>query len=304
MVQSMGLDEKSKGLDAPLMAEESREDAGDDAELDAAGATRIRSTAALANFVALDRLDIQVAVTVMCQDMSNPMLRSWARLKRVVRYLKKYPAMRFEYHESHTEKDLMIHVCSDSDWAGCKEPRRSRSGGIATIGGGVVKGWSNWQATVAMSSGEAEYYAIVKARAEALGIEPLHPGTASGKRGTWKSGSDGVQEAVARGRFTIQKNKGADFPADVLTKPLSQAIVQRVLGPCKVTFNSPLEQRLGAREGVGKICHYIDAVGPCRCCHFPKTKWPGLLSHPVPMAQGDERSRTRSKTAALQGSEI
>ncbi len=39
------------------------------------------------------------------------------------------------------------------------------------LGGGVVTSWSNRQATPALSSGEAEYYAIVKAAAEALGIE-------------------------------------------------------------------------------------------------------------------------------------
>ena len=36
-----------------------------------------------------------------------------------------------------------------------------------------MKSWSNRQATVATSSGEAEYYAIVKAASEALGIEAL-----------------------------------------------------------------------------------------------------------------------------------
>ena len=67
----------------------------------------------------------------------------------------------------------MLRVYSDSDWAGCKQSRRSRSGGIATLAGGIVKSWCNRQATVAMSSGEAEYYAIVKAGAEALGIQAV-----------------------------------------------------------------------------------------------------------------------------------
>ena len=37
------------------------------------------------------------------------------------------------------ERELMHKVHSDSDWAGCKQSRRSRSGGIATLAGGIVK---------------------------------------------------------------------------------------------------------------------------------------------------------------------
>ncbi len=96
-----------------------------------------------------------------------------AQLKRVARYLKKYPALRFVYREGHGERKLLLKVFADSDWAGCKETRKSRSGGVALLGGGPVKSWSSRQATPALSSGEAEYYAIVKAAASALGRQAL-----------------------------------------------------------------------------------------------------------------------------------
>ena len=51
---------------------------------------------------------------------------------------------------------------TDSNWAGCSRTRRSTSGGIVVLDGGALKSWSSTQATVAMSSGEAEYYALVK----------------------------------------------------------------------------------------------------------------------------------------------
>ena len=51
--------------------------------------------------------------------------------------------------------------------------RKSVSGGAITIAGGLIKAWSNRQATRALSSGEAEFYASSKAGIEALGLESL-----------------------------------------------------------------------------------------------------------------------------------
>ena len=45
--------------------------------------------------------------------------------------------------------------------------------GVMTVDGGLVKTWSSMQATVAQSSGEAEYYAVVRAAAEALGLQAI-----------------------------------------------------------------------------------------------------------------------------------
>ena len=55
-----------------------------------------------------------------------------------------------------------IEVFTDSDWAGCKETRKSTSGGVVCLGGDVVKSWSKSQGSISLSSGEAEYYSIVK----------------------------------------------------------------------------------------------------------------------------------------------
>ena len=41
------------------------------------------------------------------------------------------------------------------------------------VGGGVAKTLSSMQAMVAQSSGEAEYYAMVRAAAEALGVQSV-----------------------------------------------------------------------------------------------------------------------------------
>ncbi len=79
----------------------------------------------------------------------------------------------FRYELFGEEEARRLTTFGDSDWAGCKASRRSASGGVATLGGAFVKGWSNRQATVATSSAEAEFYASMKATVETLGLEPL-----------------------------------------------------------------------------------------------------------------------------------
>ena len=64
-------------------------------------------------------------------------------------------------------------VYSDSDWAGCLRTRKSTSGGVLTFQGGILKTWSSTQASIAQSSGEAEYYALVRAASEALGMKSI-----------------------------------------------------------------------------------------------------------------------------------
>ena len=259
ILKAMGLEDGSKTLDSPIVVESSREAAEEDEELSKDEATKFRSTAALANYLALDRPDLQVAVSVLCQKMASPTRKSWMKLKRVARYLKKYPVLKYEYKEEERDDGrLDLRVFSDSDWAGCKETRRSRSGGVALLAGCPVKSWSNRQATPAMSSGEAEYYAVVKAAAEALGVQALaldmgfetevaiYLDANAAKAIASRSGVGKVrhmevrylwvQDAVARRRFTLKKIHGKTNPADVFTKPLSHQVVQELLNSCRFSF--------------------------------------------------------------------
>ena len=64
-------------------------------------------------------------------------------------------------------------INTDTDWAGCQRTRRSTSGGCIEWGGCTIKTWSTTQAVVALSSGEAELYGIVKGSAEGLGAQSL-----------------------------------------------------------------------------------------------------------------------------------
>ena len=51
--------------------------------------------------------------------------------------------------------------------------RKTTSGGVAEIGSHVLKCWSSTQSVTALSSGEAEYYGIVKGAGHGLGLRSL-----------------------------------------------------------------------------------------------------------------------------------
>ena len=63
-----------------------------------------------------------------------------------------------------------IDVYVDSNWAGFRHTRKSTSGGVALLGSHVIKSWSNTQAAIAKSSGEAELFGVVRGSTEGLGL--------------------------------------------------------------------------------------------------------------------------------------
>ncbi len=128
ILKSIGLDARSKEPDAPIVAETPREVAIEEVELGPAEAKKFRSVAALANYVVMDLPDIQVAVSVLGQNMSKPTQKGWDKLKRAARHRKKYPVLRFEYREGDGEKELVLKVLADSAWGWMQgdpqEPKR------------------------------------------------------------------------------------------------------------------------------------------------------------------------------------
>ena len=66
-----------------------------------------------------------------------------------------------------------INVYSDSNWAGCLKTTKSTQGGAVMWGSHCVKSWSSTQAIIALSSGEVEYYGVVKAASVTLGCRAM-----------------------------------------------------------------------------------------------------------------------------------
>ena len=100
--------------------------------------------------------------------MSNPCSHHWQQLSKIGRYLLGKPRLVLKF--PWQEESKMITTYTDSDWAGCVKTARSTSGGILTMGGHVIKTYAKQQKVIALSSAEAELYAMVAASAESLAL--------------------------------------------------------------------------------------------------------------------------------------
>ena len=212
-------------------------------ELEENQASQYRAITARCNYNAPDRPDIAYTVKEFARRMSKPTKGDWLRLKRLRRYLLGRPRLQQVYPWQEAQTTLKVYT--DADWAGCRETRKPTTGGCAVLGRHTLKGWSKTQSLVALSSGESEFYAAVKASAEALGIVSLLQdlgytvegevwGDASaalgiihrkglGKTRHIENGLLWVQQRAAEQRLKYFKVLGKENPADLYTKFLDNA---------------------------------------------------------------------------------
>jgi hypothetical protein len=205
--------------------------------------TEFRGMAAIANYLSQDRVDIQFAAKELCRSMAAPSEASFGKLKHLARYLVNHPCSEIFYINQRKSDVLETYV--DSDWAGCVASRKSTSGGFVTLGKHLIKSWSSTQSTIALSSGEAEFYAIVEGASRALGIQALMDDMGMNSRIEIRIKSDSsagraislrkgtgkmrhlqvkylwLQDATFEKRLKVDKVRGTENPADVCTKYLT-----------------------------------------------------------------------------------
>ena len=134
-------------------------------------ARRFRSIAARCNFLAADRIDIQFACKEVCRGMSAPCESDWKMLKSIARYLRSHPRVMLQY--KYQDPPPPMEAIVDTDFAGCRRTRKSTNGGCVMHGMHLIKSWATTQTVIAMSSGEAEYFGVVKGACEAIGVVSL-----------------------------------------------------------------------------------------------------------------------------------
>ena len=120
--------------------------------------TLYRSLGMRAQFLAQDRADLSETVKSLTRKMKAPNESDMKDLKRLGRYLVGRPRVVNVYHPQKSTN--VIKVYADSDHAGCLLTRRSTTGYTISIGRHCVKHGSNLQSTIALSSGESEFYAL------------------------------------------------------------------------------------------------------------------------------------------------
>ena len=146
---------------------------------------------------------------------------------------------------------IVVLVHTDSDWAGCARTRKSTSCTCITIGGCLILQSATTQAIIALSSGEAEFHALVKSCARGRGIVSLLADF--GFASTLKINTDSnaaigitsrrgvgkvrhlhtpllwVQAALESGSFALAKVGGKSNCADLATKHLAEAEMLKCL---------------------------------------------------------------------------
>ena len=188
--------------------------------------------------------------------MSKPNQSDWEALKRLGRYLLNKTRVVVKYN--YQSKPEEVEVTVDTDFAGCPSTRKSTNGGIVKLGEHCIRAWSSNQTVIALSSGEAEFYGIVKGASNALGAtgvlkdfgvnitvgvntDSSAAKSIANRRGLGKVrhielSELWVQEQTSRGRITIRKVSGSDNCSDSLTKHSSGDRIAQTLHHCNQTI--------------------------------------------------------------------
>ena len=213
-------------------------------------------------YLSHSRPDLQFAVCVLSSRMASPTSTSWRLLRKVIGYLYRVPSLGvlmkpiadracFGYVGKgplHSGGTIVVESITDADWAGCRRTRKSRTSIQLYAGGSLIGSMVRSQKSVALSSGESEFIALVGGAAEGLYVVEvfkfllgpassvaveLHCRTDSAAcRGITQRLGCGrlrhidcgllwTQAAVKAGRLKVGTISGQDNPADLGTKPLA-----------------------------------------------------------------------------------
>ena len=143
----------------------------------------------------MDRPDIQFAVKILASYTARPTVKALSVLKHVASYLEGTPQHglllqntdedrcildvwredemicdEVNVAQEKSEERFNLEAFSDSSWADCKSTRRSTSSGLVFHNGSMILSICRTQASVALSSCEAELYA-----ANGLMVECMYP---------------------------------------------------------------------------------------------------------------------------------
>lgn len=200
------------------------------------------------------RPDIAHAVRSLsvCQSKAGP--ACWLAAMRVLRYLAGTASLGLNFSACAASSDFRLEGFCDASWGSCVEDRRSVTGYLFALGGCTVSWRSIKQRSCALSTAEAEYYALSDACKEAVWLRgmlseigvPLGGATilhednqavlAMVKRPVCHSTTKHidirhhhVRQRVSDGEVALRYVGTGEQAADILTKPLGRVAFGRML---------------------------------------------------------------------------
>ena len=163
LAQQLGLSDGTKAVVTPGVKHTG--DRG--AELDDDRRQTYRSAAMRLSYLAQDRPDVSFSSKEIARDMSAPDEAAWTALKRCVRYLLGHRRLVWVF--ARQAPVSYLDLWSDADFAGCVRTRRSTSCSALMMGGHLLRFSATTQAVQALSTGESEFYGMVKGGSILLG---------------------------------------------------------------------------------------------------------------------------------------
>ena len=229
-------------------------------KLDAKEHREFRSGAGICQYMTEQRFDIAFSTKEIMREAAGPTTASKTRVKRIARYLKGRQQCVLNLPGVDQLEDV-IHVTVDADSAGDPKTRCSTSGGVLTIGPCfTVRHWSVTQPTVSLSSAESEAKAITKGCVEGLYMKYLleHHIARPFKIEVWTDSSSAkaimrrlgsrrrakhlevptlwVQQLAKIGLISLNKLNTLENVADLLTKHVPRAVLDKLAGMMGYTF--------------------------------------------------------------------
>ena len=202
-------------------------------------------------YLASDRPDIQFTVNELAGMMSKPTKETLEVAKHLTRYLLKTREYGLFFTRSWNDSDDLV-VWSDSDWAGDKKTRKSRTAAHLMWGGCLLYSYTRRQTVVAQSSAEAELYATASGVSEGILLRKVleFVGHTVGLRAITDSSANNavshrlgvgkirhletkvlwLQDLVYDGRLVMSWIKGQQNQADLGTKVLQKRRIEELCG--------------------------------------------------------------------------
>ncbi|XP_055916453.1 uncharacterized protein LOC129949190 [Eupeodes corollae] len=199
----------------------------------------------------ISRPDICFAVNFLSKFINNnPGRLHWLAAKRILRYLKGTLNLKLSYNRNGNSE--VVGFC-DADYANDLDERKSVSGYVFLAQGGAISWGSRKQATVALSTAEAEYISMGVAVQEAMWLKGIQK-ELTGVESSMKIFCDSqcaihlasnecyrprtkhidirhhfVRDIVAEKQIQLKSVRSDEMAADILTKPLSSPIIKKFI---------------------------------------------------------------------------
>ena len=171
LVERFGYEERTKPLSSNGDPVNHQDEEWEKELVTKAEGTEFRAAAARLNFLSQDSPELMYPAKELSQEMANPVIGSWKRLKKIARFVKGRESVIWDFPWQDECRE--VNVYADSDWGGRRGSRKSTSGGLVMVGAHCVKTWSSTQGAYALSSAEAEFYAMIDAVTRSKGLISL-----------------------------------------------------------------------------------------------------------------------------------